>query len=159
MARTDALTLLTLVGLGSITGRFLLGTLADKWGRRRTLLGCCWGIAAATAGWSWSDMGLGLSLFSLVFGVLYGGFVALLPAFTVDVFGRHAAGAVLGVLYTGRGLALLVGPPLIAFFHATSKGHSWPLAACACAGLAGTMLLARVRPCGCPQALASSGGP
>jgi MFS transporter, OFA family, oxalate/formate antiporter len=146
LPRGEALSFLSLIGLGSIGGRFALGAVADEVGRRQTFLGCCWGVAAATLWWAVSGSGLGMAVFALAFGVLYGGFVALLPAFTVDIFGRRAAGAVLGTLYTSRGLALLVGPPLVAVLAALSQTHALPLGVCACAGAAGALLMVRVRP-------------
>ncbi len=140
---SGALALLSLVGIGSIAGRFLLGALADLAGRRRTFLGCCWGVAATTAWWVVAEGIPSLSGFALAFGAVYGGFVALLPAFAVDLFGRSAAGGILGVLYTSRALALLAGPSLVAATTA-GTGLTIPVAACALVGAAGAVLLTMV---------------
>jgi hypothetical protein len=86
-----------------------------------------------------------LQAFALGFGALQGGFVALLPAFIADSFGARKLGTVLGILYTSRGVALLAAPPALAAGITLSAGHQWPLMAAAALGMAGTILLARVR--------------
>ena len=67
----------------------------------------------------------------------------MLPAFAVDLFGRSAAGGILGVLYTSRALALLAGPSLVAATTA-GTGLTIPVAACALVGAAGAVLLTMV---------------
>jgi MFS family permease len=110
LPRGEALALLSMLGIGSIAGRFLLGALADEIGRRATFLGCCAGVAAATLLWATAEAPWAFTAFAIVFGAAYGGFVALLPAYTTDRFGRRSAAGIIGVLYTGRGVALLSWP-------------------------------------------------
>jgi MFS family permease len=93
-----AVAIFGLVGIGSISGRFLLGSGADRFSRRGLLAAAFAGIAlmqlwllAATTAWQ-------LSIFSLVFGACYGGFVALYPAIAVDYFGGRNASGIIGVL-------------------------------------------------------------
>ncbi len=140
----EAVSLLGLIGLGTIAGRFLLAALADGLGRRPTFLGCCAGMAGSMAVWALAEGMAALQAFALAFGALQGGFVALLPAFTADSFGRRALGGVIGLIYTGRGVALLVAPPLVAAAQAAIEGPL-PIALVALAGLAGAGLLAAVR--------------
>jgi MFS family permease len=142
----DAVVLLSLVGLSSIAGRFAIGALADAVGRRTTFLVCCGGLGATMLLWAGATNSQVLQTFALGFGVLHGGFVALLPVFATDSFGRHSAGAVIGVLYTSRGIALLGGPPALVLGVDTLGSPSVPLAAAAAAGMLGTLLLARLRP-------------
>jgi MFS family permease len=142
MSRPQALLLLGLVGLGSIVGRLLLGVLADHMGRDRVLLGCSAGIGVTTLLWALAGPPV-LPSFAFAFGACYGGFVALLPAFVVDLFGSRAAGGIIGLLYTGRGLGALAGPPLLALAASQAGGPAWPLLAAAALGMAGTHILAR----------------
>jgi MFS family permease len=139
-----ALALLGLIGLGTIAGRFLLAALADVLGRRATFLACCAGMAGSLLLWAAAGDAPLLQGFALLFGALQGGMVALLPAFIADSFGPRALGGVLGVLYTSRGIALLLAPPAFAVAVAAA-GHAVPIAAAACIGLAGAWLLARLR--------------
>lgn len=139
-----ALSLLSIIGMGSIVGRFVVAAIADRFGRRAVFLGSCAGIAIATAVWSVAR-GAGLHGFALVFGLLYGGFVALLPAFVADMFGRRHAAGVMGVLYTGRALAGVIAPPLVAVSVAQGTGYDLPLQGIALLAAAGVVLLLRVR--------------
>lgn len=140
-----ALGLLGLLGLGTIAGRLLLPALADAAGRRVTFLVCAGGMTSSLFLWAFATEAATLQGFALLFGLLHGGFVALLPAFIADRFGAGALGAVLGALYTSRGLALLAGPPAFAAGIAAMGSHVLPIAVAALCGLAGTALLARLR--------------
>ena len=112
LSRNEAVSLICLIGLGSLAGRFGFGALADAVGRHATFTLCCAGLAATSVLW-WAATGLAtLSVFALAFGALNGGFVALLPAFLADRFGARSASGIIGLLYTGRGLATLIGPAL-----------------------------------------------
>ncbi len=145
LAAQDALALLGLIGLGSITGRFLLAALADVLGRRAVFLACCAGMSASMLAWAAADTTPALQGFALGFGALQGGFVALLPAFVAERVGQAGLGGVLGVLYTSRGIALLAGPPATALGMAALGGPALPLLAVALAGAAGVWMLARLR--------------
>jgi OFA family oxalate/formate antiporter-like MFS transporter len=142
--RHDALALLTLIGIGSIAGRFALAALADAVGRRATFLGCCVGLAAAMLIWAVAVDLATLRTFALLFGALHGGFIALLPAFVADSFGVHRVGGVLGVLFTSRGIALLAAPPVVAFGIGAMAGHLVPVLGVAVVGAVGSALLGRV---------------
>jgi MFS family permease len=144
LPRGEALALVGLVGLGSLPGRVVMGLLADRLGRRAVFLFCCAGVAAATLFWAAAAERHAFGLFAAAFGVLYGGFVALLPAFTTDLFGRRAAAGTIGVLYTSRGLGVLAATPAFALGAAASGGYATPLVAAAGLGLLGTGVLATV---------------
>ncbi len=146
LPRTEALALLSLLGIGSIAGRFVLGALADEIGRCATFLGCCAAVAASTLLWALADSHATFMAFAVGFGAAYGGFVALLPAFATDRFGRRSAAGVIGVLYTGRGIALLLAAPLLALLAERSGGYAAPLGAAAVLGAAGVVLVALARP-------------
>jgi OFA family oxalate/formate antiporter-like MFS transporter len=140
-----ALQLISILGIGSIIGRCLVAVTADRLGRRQVFLVCCVGISVATVVWAEST-GLLFYGFALSFGIFYGGFVALLPAFTVDNFGRHNAASMMGLIYSGRAFAGLLGPPTVALLIARWHGHTFPLEAIAMLSGIGCYLLMRVRP-------------
>ncbi len=145
MARGEALALLGLIGVGTIAGRLVLAVIADQLGRSRVFLLCCAGMSASMLVWGFGREGWTLLAFALGFGALQGGFVALLPAFMADRFGATGLGGLLGALYTGRGFALLVAPPLLAFAATALVPQGTALAAVALLGLVGTWLLAAAR--------------
>ncbi|WP_207541022.1 MFS transporter [Sabulicella rubraurantiaca] len=154
ISRLEALALLSLIGLGSIAGRFMLAALADAVGRRGTFLGCCLGLAASMVLWALGDQLATLQAFALIFGALHGGFIALLPAFIADAFGTRSVGGVLGVLYTSRGIALLAAPPVLAIGLRVASEHMIPILGIAVAGAVGSALLTGVARA--PQARDSS---
>jgi MFS family permease len=144
LSRAEAVSLLGLLGLGTIAGRFLLAAIADVAGRRLVFLLCVAGMAGSMLVWAVAQDLPVLQGFALGFGAVQGGFVALLPAFVADGFGGRAIGGLLGLLYTSRGLALVAAPPALAFGIAAASGHALPLAATALLGFAGLALLAAV---------------
>ena len=141
MGPEAALWLLGLIGLGSILGRLAIGAAADRLGRPRTLLACCLGVAASMAWWAEAGGAASFAAFALVFGIVQGGFVALLPSAVVDLYGRRSAGGIIGAIFAGRALSVLLAPPLAAALSAAA-GHSVPLLLMAGAALLGTALLA-----------------
>lgn len=140
----EALGLLGVLGVGSIAGRFVIGAIADLAGRTRVFLIVSALSSLSTLLWAWADGFALLALFAALFGVAYGGVIALLPAFAADAFGRRAAGTVIGIAYTGRGLALLGAPPGFALLAEAAAGHGAATAIGAGLGILGVALLLRV---------------
>jgi MFS family permease len=102
--------LVGLIGIGSLTGRFVIGALADRLGRPLTLalmqasMGLSYLVWYAAGGWP------AMALFSLWLGLSYGGIVSLMPALCMDLFGARAVSAIIGTLYTGAAFGNLLGP-------------------------------------------------
>jgi MFS family permease len=76
-----------------------------------------------------------LLVFAFCFGTGYGGFVALVPALTVDYFGVRQAGAIIGSLYTGVGIGSLVGPTLAGVAFDLHHSYTLPILVSAGANL------------------------
>lgn len=126
-----AVLLLGLVGVGSTAGRFLLGTLADRLGRRASLATMYGGMAASLALWAACGQFWTLALFALVFGAFYGGWVALMPAVVMDYFGgRHVSG-IIGALYTSVAFGTLIGPVAAGHAYDLSGSYLLPIIASA----------------------------
>lgn len=108
-----AATLVGIIGGASIVGRLGLGALGGRLGAMR-LLQLSFGVMAASfalwlaAGGSYAV----LVAFAVVMGVGYGGFIALTPAVTANLFGSRGLGTILGALYTSAGVGGLIGPPV-----------------------------------------------
>ncbi|GFN25707.1 oxalate:formate antiporter [Achromobacter denitrificans] len=123
--------LLGMVGVGSTAGRFLLGTLADRLGRRASLATMYAGMAASLAIWGACGQFWTLALFALVFGAFYGGWVALMPAVVMDYFGgRHVSG-IIGTLYTSVAFGTLIGPVAAGHAYDLSGSYLLPIVASA----------------------------
>lgn len=104
-------TLVGIVGAASVVGRLALGPVADRVGLFRTYRWCFAAIGASFTLWLWPGGSYpGLALHAVVFGVGYGGFVALLPALVARRFGVGRLGGLLGGLYTSHVLGAGLGP-------------------------------------------------
>lgn len=115
--------LLGAIGVGSTAGRFALGGLADRMGRRTSLFAMYAGMAASLAVWAVAADAWSLAGFALLYGVFYGGWVAVLPAVVMDEFGGRNVAGIIGALYTSVAFGTLVGPSAAGFaFDAT---HSY----------------------------------
>jgi len=118
-------------GLGSLAGRFLLGAIADRWGRRPTLT-LTFAIMGAMCLWWWaSTTGWSLAVFAVVFGTCYGGFVALSPALMMDYFGGRNVSGIIGILYSAAGLGALAGPTLAGLAFDMLQSYAIPIVAAA----------------------------
>jgi MFS family permease len=126
IAQSSAVLLVSVIGVGSIVGRFFLGGLADRLGRELSLVGMFAGMALALVIWVSSTQFWPLALFAFIFGTAYGGWVALLPAVVMDYFGGRNVSGLIGILYTSAGIGTLIGPSATGYaFDAT---HSYTVA-------------------------------
>jgi MFS family permease len=135
MPETTGVLLVGLIGVGSTAGRFILGGWADRLGRRNTVALMFGGMALMLGWWLIFDALWALVIFALVFGMCYGGFVAVVPALTADYFGARNAGSLIGFLYTSVSFGTLLGPTLAGAAYDISHTYALPIAASALANL------------------------
>ncbi|MEN8245666.1 MAG: MFS transporter [Thermodesulfobacteriota bacterium] len=128
-ATSTGVMLFSLIGVGSTVGRFLIGGFADRIGRRMALAGTYAVMAAVFAWWLTAGSIWELALLSLIFGVSYGGFVALLPAVTADYFSGINISGILGALYTSVGIGSLLGPTFAGLMFDLQQSYAIPFAA------------------------------
>jgi OFA family oxalate/formate antiporter-like MFS transporter len=143
--QASAVLLLGAVGVGSTAGRFFLGGLADGLGRERALLLMFVGMAGALLIWMFSTAFWGMTVFALVYGVFYGGFVAVLPALVMDYFGGRHVGGIIGVLYTSIAAGTLIGPSAAGFAFDVSHSYTLPILAAVCGNLIAALVMVSVR--------------
>jgi len=142
-AEAQGVALVSLIGLGSLLGRFGIGGFADRLGRIPSLAAMYAGLGIMFLVW-WAGGGYWvLAMFAVVFGVCYGAYVALLPTIVMDLYGPRSVSGIIGCLYTGCGVGTLIGPWLAGVaFDATGSyqlpilaGALFSFAAAACAVL------------------------
>ena len=143
--QASAALLLGAVGVGSTAGRFFLGGLADGLGRERALLLMFVGMAGALLIWMFSTAFWGMTVFALVYGVFYGGFVAVLPALVMDYFGGRNVGGIIGVLYTSIAAGTLIGPSAAGFAFDVSHSYTLPILGAVCGNLIAALIIGSVR--------------
>jgi len=129
MAQSRGVLLVGAIGVGSAAGRFFLGGVADWLGRELSLVAMFVGMALALVIWSVSTEFWPLAAFAFLFGVAYGGWVALLPAVVMDYFGGRNVSGLIGVLYTSVGFGTLIGPSASGFAFDVTGSYTIPILA------------------------------
>ena len=142
VAPSYAVLLLGVIGVGSTAGRFFLGDLADRAGRQLTLLLMFVGMALALALWVISASLWSLAAFAFIFGIFYGGWVAVLPAVVMDYFGGRNVSGLIGILYTSVAFGTLVGPSAAGFIFDLSHSYTVPILASAVSNIVAAIIVA-----------------
>jgi MFS family permease len=137
-----AILLLGAIGVGSTAGRFLLGGLADRMGRRAALVMMFVGMALALAVWAFATDAWSLAAFALAYGVFYGGWVAVLPAVVMDYFGGRNVSGTIGVLYTSVAFGTLIGPSAAGLAFDVTQSYTVPILASVCLNLIAAVVVA-----------------
>jgi MFS family permease len=138
---STAVLLLGVIGVGSTAGRFFLGGLADRLGRELSLLLMFVGMALALAIWAISTTIWSLAAFAFVYGVFYGGWVAVLPAVIMDYFGGRNVSGLIGILYTSVAFGTLIGPSAAGFVFDLSHSYTLPILASAAANIIAAIIV------------------
>lgn len=139
-----AVLLVGAIGVGSSAGRLLLGGVADRIGRRWALPVMFVGMGLSFLIWAVSAGTWPLAAFALIFGIFYGGFVALTPTLVADSFGGLNVSAIIGILYTSVAFGTLVGPSAAGFAFDASRSYQVPILGSAAVNLLAAAVLALV---------------
>jgi MFS family permease len=142
VAPASAVLLLGVIGIGSTAGRFFLGGLADRMGRQLSLLLMFMGMALALMIWVISANVWSLAAFAFLYGVFYGGWVAVLPAVVMDLFGGRNVSGIIGILYTSVAFGTLIGPSAAGFAFDLSHSYTLPILASAGANIVAAAIVA-----------------
>jgi len=127
----QGVTLVSLIGVGSLIGRFTIGGVADRLGRNLSLAVMYAGLGVMLLVW-WSTTAWWLLAgFALVFGMCYGGYVALVPTLVMDLYGARDVSGIIGWLYTGAGVGTLIGPWLAGAMYDALGAYDVPILAAA----------------------------
>jgi MFS transporter, OFA family, oxalate/formate antiporter len=135
-----AAALIATIGAGSTAGRFFLGGVADRMGRVQFLRVTYLGMMLAMLLWAVAGSLPWLVTFAAVLGIFYGGWVAVLPAVVMDLFGRRNVSSIIGVLYTSVAFGTLIGPTAAGFLFDMTSSYLWPILAAVAANLAAALV-------------------
>jgi MFS family permease len=141
IAPSSAVLLLAVIGIGSTAGRFFLGGLADRMGRELSLLLMFVGMALALAIWAIATAVWPLVAFAFVYGVFYGGWVAVLPAVVMDYFGGRNVSGLIGILYTSVAFGTLIGPSAAGFAFDIAHSYTLPILLSAAANIVAAIIV------------------
>jgi MFS family permease len=143
-----ASTVISAIGVGGLTGRLVIGSISDRIDRRRAVglsLGfqmlAFLGMAAAN----------GLALLypaAFLFGLGYGGSVAVFPALVADYFGRANAGGIVGRMFASAATMAAIGPYIAALIFDGTGSYRAAFVIAAGLNAAGLILALRLPPTG-----------
>ena len=114
MAQGPVAELISLVLVGSIAGRLLMGWLADRWPKKHVML-LVYMIVAATIPLLWAAPSPAtLRAAAVLFGIGLGGDYMIIPLMAAELFGLRRMGRVMGIVLTADGVAEAVVPMAVA---------------------------------------------
>jgi MFS family permease len=148
--------LVSVIGVGSVAGRLLLGGVADRLGPVNALRLSMAILLLSYLIWLVAPGYAALASFALVLGLGYGGWVALTPSVMAALFGPQGLGGSVGTLYTSAGIGALLGPPFAGFLVDVTGGYR-PAIATAIVLAAASVLLAALLPTRAPSAATDAG--
>jgi MFS family permease len=111
-------------------------------GRQLALLIMYVGMGLALLVWAVSSGFWALAAFAFVYGVFYGGFVAVLPALVTDYFGAKNVSGIIGALYTSVAFGTLVGPSAAGFAFDLYHSYTLPIIASVCGNIIAACIIA-----------------
>ena len=145
LSEAQGVALVSLLGLGSLLGRFAVGGVADRLGHVRSLVAIGFGLGAMFLLWWVAQSFWVLAVFAVIFGTLYGGYVALAPTICMEIFGARSLSGVIGCLYTAAGLGTLVGPTFAGASFDAFGSYDASILGCAALCFAGSGIAAALR--------------
>lgn len=140
---TEGVELISLLGLGSTAGRFLVAPLAQRMGACRTSAFCALVTAIAMIGIAIASTHWMMWLSVAVFGLTYGGVLALSAPIVSETCGATNVGKNVGTLMGARAIGVLLGPWSVGVAEWSLNSYTAPLLACAVIGVASAISMER----------------
>src|SRR5258708_10811373 len=102
----------------------------------------CTGMALALVMWGVSANVWSLAAFAFIYGVFYGGWVAVLPTVVMDLFGGRNVSGLIGILYTSVAFGPLIGPSAAGFAFDLTHDYTLPILASLAANFVAALIVA-----------------
>jgi MFS family permease len=122
-AQGEVARVLSLILVGSLVGRLLMGHLADRHARKRVMLLIYAIVATSLPLLFMASNELALYVFAGAFGIGLGGDYMIIPLMAADLFGLRALGRVMGIVLTADGLSEAVSPMMVAGLRDTTGSY------------------------------------
>ena len=107
-------TTLSLVLIGSLVGRLVMGWLADRWPKQRVMLLVYTIVALTIPPLFYVRTPEALSLCAFLFGVGLGGDYMIIPLMAAEMYGVAIMGRVMGIVLTADGVSEALVPMIVA---------------------------------------------
>jgi sugar phosphate permease len=110
LSQGEAGNVASIILIGSLVGRVLMGFLADRWPKKRVMVLIYVIVAATIPLMYWAPSPLLLKVCAFLFGVGLGGDYMIIPLMAAELFGLRVLGRLMGVILTADGIAEAVVP-------------------------------------------------
>jgi sugar phosphate permease len=104
-AQSEAARILSLVLLGSLIGRLMMGWLADRWAKKHVMLLVYALVAATIPLLAFAPTPALIHVGALLFGIGLGGDYMIIPLMAAELFGLKLLGRIMGIILTADGVA------------------------------------------------------
>ena len=144
IAQGEIAGVLSLILVGSIGGRLLMGWLADRWYKKHVMLLVYTIVAATIPAMVFAPSLPLIKVGALLFGIGLGGDYMVIPLMAAELFGLRMLGRVMGIVLTADGVAEAVVPMAVATIRDRTGSYAGGfllLVALAAAGAAAVALL------------------
>ncbi|MDQ8726131.1 MFS transporter [Bradyrhizobium sp. LHD-71] len=133
--------LLSILGVASVFGRLGIGVLGGWLGTLKLFKLSVLVMAASYAIWLLLPAYHWLVVFAAVLGLAYGVRIALVTSVLIELFGVKDLGALLGVFFTGTGIAALLAPTFAGALVDYSGHYDWGIAFALLIGAVGFIVI------------------
>jgi len=142
----NAANIMFIIGLLSIFGRLGVGSVADRFGIKRTLITGMAVLAIALFYLAIVRETWAVYLFAFVFGFTYGGLVPLSSPMIAELFGLRAHGVILGVITFGATIGGALGPVAAGYMYDVTDSYQLSLLISAAVAVVATLLTTFLKP-------------
>ena len=122
--QADAARILSLVLLGSLIGRLLMGWLADRWPKKAVMLLVYALVAATIPMLAFAPTPALIHVGALLFGIGLGGDYMIIPLMAAELFGLKVLGRLMGIILTADGVAEATVPMGVAALRDASGTYT-----------------------------------
>jgi len=136
-----AVRLITVIGIGAVVGKMVLGPFSDTVGRIRVMMLCTVLIAVGSLGMAYNQGFLILILFTAIFGLGYGAIWSLYAASASDYFSKESAGSIVGLWTLYLGVGSIISPIIAGWIADTTGTLAWSFVLAMAAAVIALLLL------------------
>jgi sugar phosphate permease len=114
LPQVDVDSTLSLILIGSLAGRLLMGWLADRWAKKRVMILIYVIVAVAIPPLFYAPSPGALRAFAFLFGVGLGGDYMIIPLMAAELYGVAIMGRVMGIVLTADSVSESLVPMVVA---------------------------------------------
>jgi MFS transporter, OFA family, oxalate/formate antiporter len=139
-SHTIAANVMTLLGIGAIASKLIIGPLSDKTGRLKMMLLCGFLLGLGALGMSFHHVAT-LFIATFVFSLGYGAVWAMYAAAASDYFDKASSGTIVGIWTVFLGIGLAAAPVISGWLADTTGTLTWSFVLGGAGGILSVILL------------------